>query len=347
MKKKYLIFSTDFKPHKGGIAEFVFNIANHLKKEDLIKEIITYTPQENEKFDYPVRITNLLNRKRKLGKRFGDSFFFTRKINTVIHKLFLHFFAYRDLKPILKEKSQIKVLICSYYTYDNGIFINMCRFLSIEYEILYHGLDVLLISKQLPKQFLKNSKSASRLIFNSKASRDLFLEKSNNLSVKTDVIYPLIDTKTILNEELYAKEELETKWNINFAGKHIISCIAALGKRKGVAIAVSAMAELVKKHPEYIFIVGGKGTEWEGFGISYIEASLFENVVIGGNHGGVVEAIDNEKSGYLIKFDTDDSVEKLYNILDDIIKRPNTTMAQYGKKYVIDNFDVRNFAGKF
>ena len=392
MKKKYLIFSTDFKPHKGGIAEFVFNIANYLKKEDKIKEIITYTPQENEKFDYPVRITNLLNRNRKLGKRFGDSFFLTRKINTVIHKLFLHILAYKDLKPILKEKSETKVLICSYYTYDNGIFINMCRFLNIEYEILYHGLDVLLISKQLQRQFLKNSKSASRLIFNSKASQDLFLEKSNNLSVPTEVIYPLIDTETILNTELYTKEYLETKWNINFLGKHIISCVAALGKRKGVSIAVSAMAELVKKYSNYLFIIGGKGPEkvnlerqvkelklennvfilglisdkekwsllnyseifvlpssgmkgieWEGFGISYIEASLFENIVIGGNHGGIVEAIDDKHSGYLIKFDTDNSVEKLHNKLEEIIKDDNKNMAKYGKKFVIENFDINRF----
>ncbi|MBN2894204.1 MAG: glycosyltransferase family 4 protein [Bacteroidales bacterium] len=396
MKKKYLIFSTDFKPHKGGIAEFVYNIANYLKKEDLINEIITYTPQENEKFDYPVRITNILNRKRKLGERLGDSFFLTRKLNTLIHKIFLHYLSYKDLKPILKNKAQIKVLVCSYYTYDNGIFINMCRILNIEYEILYHGLDVLLISKMLTKQFLKNSKHANRLIFNSKASRNLFIEKSNNLFVPTEVIYPLIDTKTILETETYSKDELETKWNINLANKHIISCVAALGKRKGVAIGVAAMAKLVEKYPDYIFIIGGKGpekvnlikqvkelklennvfilglisdkekwsllkyseifvlpssglkgVEWEGFGISYIEASLFENIVIGGDHGGIVEAIDDKKSGFLIKFDTEDNVEKLHIKLEEIIENDNKKISEYGRKYVIDNFDVDNFKGRF
>ncbi len=395
-KKKYLIFSTDFKPHKGGVAEFVFNIANYLKKENLFNGIITYTQQDGNFDDYSVRMTNLLNRKRKLGKRFGDSFFLTRKINTAVHKLYLHYLAYKDLKPILKEKHRTKVLICSYYTYDNGIFINMCRFLNIEYEILYHGLDVLLISRQLRKQFIKNSKNASRLIFNSKASRDLFLKKSNNLSVPAYVIYPYIDTKTILETDLYSKEELESKWNIPLKNKHIISCVAALGKRKGVHIAVSAMSKLKKDFPNYLLLIGGKGpekenlekqikdlklennvfllglisdkekysllkyseifvlpssglngTEWEGFGISYIEASLFNNIVIGGNHGGIIEAIDNKKSGYLIKFDEDNSSDVLYEKLKETAEKGDFSMAKYGKEYVIKNFDIRNFKNKF
>ena len=55
----------------------------------------------------------------------------------------------------------------------------------------------------------------------------------------------------------------------------------------------------------------------EGFGIVFLEASYYELPVIGSFSGGIVEAIVNNKTGFLIKPNNlDDLVEKilyLYN----------------------------------
>lgn len=268
--------------------------------------------------------------------------------------------------------------------------------LNIDYEILYHGLDILNLSKQLFGQFQRNSIKAKRLIFNSFATQSLFNSKLPDVRTQKQVIYPYIDTRKILNSELYSKHELAEKWGIELQNKYIISTVAALVKRKGISIAVSAMKKLVEHYPETVYIIGGKGpefdnlkkqieqlqlqnnvfllglisdkekwsllkysqifvlpssglkeTDWEGFGISYIEASLFENVVVGGKHGGIPEAVEENKSGYLIDFDKTGSDEKLYERLRFIIENDHTQMRQYGRKFVIENFDIKNFESKF
>ncbi len=392
--KKYLVYSNDFKPRKGGIAEFVYNISVFLNSNNQLEGVITTTPKENLQFDFPVLISNLKKAKRNLGQRFGDNFFLTRKINTLIHKIKLYYLAFKDLNKF--KKKNIRVLVCSYYTYDTGIWINVCRLLNIDYEILYHGLDILNLSKQLPRQFEKNSKNAKRLIFNSEATQSLFIKKLPDVKTQKQIIYPYIDTKKILNTDLYSKEQLAEKLRIDLDDKLIISTVAALVKRKGISIAVSAMKKVVDLYPDTIYIIGGKGpefenlkkqidklklqdnvfllglisdkekwsllkyskifvlpssglneTDWEGFGISYIEASLFENIVIGGKHGGIPEAVDDNKSGYLIDFDKKGSDIKLFEKICFIIENDHTQMLQYGKKFVIDNFDIINFEGKF
>ena len=392
--KKYLVYSNDFKPHKGGIAEFVYNISVFLNSKKQLEAVITTTPSENLQFDFPVLMSNLRKTNRNLGQRLGDNFFLTRKLNTLIHKIKLYYLAFKDLKSF--RKKNIRVLVCSYYTYDTGIWINVCKRLNIDYEILYHGLDILNLSKQLPRQFKKNSKNSKRLIFNSLATKNLFIKKLPDVKTQKQIIYPYIDTKKILQSELYSKEELAKKWNIDLQNKRIISTVAALVKRKGVSIAVNSMKKLVEHYPDTIYIIGGKGpefenlkkqveelglkdnvfllgiisdkekwallkyseifvlpssglneTDWEGFGISYIEASLFENVVIGGKHGGIPEAVDDNKSGYLIDFDKEGSDIKLFEKIRYIIENDHSHMRQYGKRFVIDNFDIKNFEGKF
>jgi phosphatidylinositol alpha-1,6-mannosyltransferase len=47
------------------------------------------------------------------------------------------------------------------------------------------------------------------------------------------------------------------------------------------------------------------GSEWEGFGIAFIEAALFGKPSIGGNNGGVADAIVQGKTGFLV--DTSDA----------------------------------------
>ncbi len=58
-----------------------------------------------------------------------------------------------------------------------------------------------------------------------------------------------------------------------------------------------------------------KNTDFEGFGISFIEASLSGNVVIGGNHGGVTEAVVDGETGFLFDFDEEASIGKAVAVI--------------------------------
>lgn len=84
--------------------------------------------------------------------------------------------------------------------------------------------------------------------------------------------------------------------------------------------------------------------DFEGFGISFIEASYFSTPVIGGSHGGVPEAIDNTKTGYVIDFDNPNSEGILTQKLEEILnnKELQNTLGLNGYNWVIQHFSSIN-----
>jgi phosphatidyl-myo-inositol dimannoside synthase len=91
------------------------------------------------------------------------------------------------------------------------------------------------------------------------------------------------------------------------------------------------------------------GTDFEGFGISFIEASLFGNVVIGGKQGGVKEAVRDSQTGFLFDFDREsawaEAVEKINELLADLKKIKEIQCN--GVNYVNVNFDWNKLIDQF
>jgi phosphatidyl-myo-inositol dimannoside synthase len=92
-----------------------------------------------------------------------------------------------------------------------------------------------------------------------------------------------------------------------------------------------------------------KNTDFEGFGISFIEASLFGNVVIGGNHGGVTEAVVDGETGFLFDFDEEASIGKAVAVIAACIDDPGRMekIKKAGIGYVKREFDWNAIVGKF
>jgi phosphatidyl-myo-inositol dimannoside synthase len=92
-----------------------------------------------------------------------------------------------------------------------------------------------------------------------------------------------------------------------------------------------------------------QGEDFEGFGISFIEAAFFGNVAIGGRSGGAVEAIQDRKTGFLIDTDTDEAIERLRQLLNDLLGAPERmkSIAECARQYVIDNFQASDLVDKF
>lgn len=89
--------------------------------------------------------------------------------------------------------------------------------------------------------------------------------------------------------------------------------------------------------------------DFEGFGISFIEASLFGNVVIGGTHGGVKEAVRHGHTGYLFDFDNKESIRLAVQTIDNCIKNPDliAQIKNQGIAFVRENYDWNNLIKKF
>ncbi len=88
-----------------------------------------------------------------------------------------------------------------------------------------------------------------------------------------------------------------------------------------------------------------EGSSVEGFGISFLEANLFGKPVIGGNSGGVPDAIIDGVTGFLVDpTNTQDIKEKMVRLLDDGALRD--AMGRAGQRRVLEELNSRRQAAK-
>jgi phosphatidylinositol alpha-1,6-mannosyltransferase len=79
-----------------------------------------------------------------------------------------------------------------------------------------------------------------------------------------------------------------------------------------------------------------KDTNTEGFGIVFLEANACGKPVIGGNAGGVPDAIKNRYNGFLVDSNNIDQIsEKVITLLKDknLNKRMGKDAIQWAKKF--------------
>jgi phosphatidylinositol alpha-1,6-mannosyltransferase len=95
-----------------------------------------------------------------------------------------------------------------------------------------------------------------------------------------------------------------------------------------------------------VFALTSRCTErWEGFGLVYLEAGYYGKPVVGGNEGGVPEAIAQGESGLLA--DPRDSLAVAATIAALLADRQlAATLGANGRKRVIDYFNARRMAAE-
>jgi glycosyltransferase involved in cell wall biosynthesis len=89
--------------------------------------------------------------------------------------------------------------------------------------------------------------------------------------------------------------------------------------------------------------------DFEGFGISCIEASFFGNVIIGGNHGGVKEAVLDQQTGFLFDFDDPASVDRAILGIRSCLENPELRekIRKQGMEYVRSTYDWNRLVDRF
>ena len=100
----------------------------------------------------------------------------------------------------------------------------------------------------------------------------------------------------------------------------------------------------------FLFLNHSAGhNDFEGFGISCIEASFFGNVIIGGRHGGVKEAIVDGETGFLFDFDDPLSIDKALDIIRKCIDDPElrNRIKKQGMEYVKAKYDWNKLINHF
>jgi len=93
-----------------------------------------------------------------------------------------------------------------------------------------------------------------------------------------------------------------------------------------------------------IFVMPSKcDRRWEGFGLVYLEAAYYGKPVIGGNEGGVPEAIAHQKNGLLV--DPRDS-KKIADSITSLLtnQEKSLAMGDNGRQRVINYFNAKRMA---
>lgn len=151
------------------------------------------------------------------------------------------------------------------------------------------------------------------------------------LSSRNDVVYVIAGEGAVADDLKRLAQELGVENKVVFTG------------------AVDAGTKRWLMQRQALFLMPNRllsNGDVEGFGIVFLEANLAGKPVIGGDSGGVPDAIDDGKSGFLVNPEDLDSIRGAVNkLLDD----PGTAacMGSYGRARVLANFSWDSRAENF
>lgn len=340
------VLTTDFKPMKGGVAEYLHQLWNNVARDHLVTVMSTVQCSEDT-WEHNYRLERLPPLpQRNLGVRFGDSVMPLRKLNTARYFAQLRQNARRTIDRIMKQAPS-----CEAYV---GIWDTAAHFwceelysAGIAYSLHAHGLDVVVpLYGRLPEWRRRDFWNAKAIYANSSATAELVRNKMGNCT-NIDVVHPGVGS--LPDSSATTLEAARLRSNLGLESKPVLLTLARLVRRKGVDLVLRCIPNLLLKYPDLHYLVAGEGpekdslqmlaralgigqhvhflgqtgeitkwalyemcdvfvmpnrlldgTDWEGFGIVFLEAALSGKPAIGGRNGGVPEAIEDGVTGLLV-----------------------------------------------
>ena len=321
---KTLLFTIDFPPNFGGVANYYREICEHLPSDKIV--VLTIRDDragENRKF-YKIYRKNLLT-KLAIWPKWLPSFWHLYKI-------------------IKKEK--IKTVLVGQVLPLGTVAMILSKIMKFNYIVLTHSFDILIAQKSkrkkcLLKKILKNAKNiTANSNFTKQKLVDLGIKKN-----KITIVYPCPYFKPPANEKI--KNDLIKKYNLE--NKKIILTIGRMVERKGADMVIKSIPKIKTEIKNIVYIIAGGNAYYkkdlvelskkfsvndriifmpnakdeeikalydlcdlfimpcrqinedvEGFGIVFLEANCFNKPVIGGKSGGAMEAIIDNETGLLV-----------------------------------------------
>jgi phosphatidylinositol alpha-1,6-mannosyltransferase len=341
MNNNILFFTNDYKPKSGGIAEYTYNIANNFSKND--KNVVVLAPKygsEDKTFDKEQDFTtfrytkiNLIFKliyilyKFKIEYIFNSAWYPCGFLTYFISKVFKIKFAiavhgrevmrnYDGFKSKIKSylKNKIQPIIfdnaglifaVSHFTKRKIIELNIKR---EKIHVINNGVDLNYFTKfqkfdhSYKSIKLKNKKillTISRIEERKGHDKVIAALKKFVLSKFPETIYLIAGSGPYLNDLKQIVKQKRLEKNIKFLG----------------FISEKEKIKLLKTCD--IFIMNSRKVKEsvEGFGIVFLEANACKKPVIGGNSGGIPDAISDGISGFLVNPYDEKDIGKKINIL--------------------------------
>ncbi len=348
---KTLLFTLEYPPFKGGIANYYGNLAKYWPISDELK-ILDNNKNELIKIE-----------KNGFMSWWPSVLAFKRK--------------YEKEKPDYILVGQILPLGTVVYFWS--------FFKPIKYGIFLHGMDFAYALKTPWKKFLACLilARADKIISANSYVASKVNEFDKNFESKTEVINPgVVSSAPIIKEE----ELVYLRNQYNLEGKTVLFSIGRLVKRKGVDRVIEAMRQLPEEDlANLVYFVAGEGVEekylrelvpfryakkiiflgkltedekwlwltlcdifimpardvagdYEGFGIVYLEANLCAKPVIAGDVGGVRDAVVDNYNGLLID---SEKVDEIINAIKKLATDPilRNILGKQGRARAVKDFN--------
>ncbi len=370
------LLSTDFKPAEGGVAEFAANLAEELWHQGALHEVITEKTQHQESA-YPVYSTRLHD---PLGEAHRLNAW--RKLNAHA-RLNLRLFQQ-------KQPGATVLITNVYEQRSLDFNVRLLQGFGIPYGLLFHGAELIRLTRDRGQSLRRMIAGAAFVVFNSRATQRLFgelgytrplqhvlypgshFERYPSLpkparqpgdSLRIVSICRLVERKG-LHVALKALAELPPelrgrfRWTIAGGGE----ARAALEQQ----VSESGLAGLVEfagrisEAEKYRLLAAGDlflmpnltlgGADFEGFGISFVEAAFYKNAIIGGRNGGVAEAVGTEEdAGILLDLEGAQDSPKITSVLERFARgeiNPRA-MGERAHAYVTRHYAMRPLVADF
>lgn len=365
-RKKIIVFSEDFPPVSGGVAQWAAGVAVGIHKQGHEIRVLTRYRKEflpkSDLYEFPISFIK--------GKRW---------------KQFRSLYCHQSIKSIYQQGYKPDLIIATTWNFARGI-INLARENRTKLITVVHGLEVTRKMPFIKKLWLKRTLHMSDLVIAvSQFTRDRIIENHSANGINISVIQNGVNISKF--DPQVDTSDLKKKFGIK--DEKIILTLARVIERKGHDKVIEALPRIKKQIPNTKYIIAGdwkedyfrklkalvtelqldqtviftgyispddvkyfynlcdvyimpsreleKEGDTEGFGITFLEANACEKPVIGGNSGGVGDAIVDGETGFLVNpLDTEEIAEKLMQLLSD--SELSQQMGKQGRRRIEKEF---------
>ncbi|MFH1233194.1 MAG: glycosyltransferase family 4 protein [Patescibacteria group bacterium] len=345
---KTLLFTLEYPPFYGGVANYYGNLIKHWPK-----------PSEIFVLDNK---SNLINNQLPILKWLS---------------------ALLKLWKIVKQEKIDYVLVGQILPLGIVAYL-ISKIIKIRYAVFLHGMDFTFAIQQQRKSWITRIilKNSDKIICANSYVASLVQKFYPKIKNKINVVNPGVELNNQLQNTNY--ELLKTKYNLE--NKIILLSVGRLVKRKGFLEVIVCLPEVLKKVPNLIYVILGSGPEinnlqakilelklddkiiiitnadnqerntwlnlcnvfimptkninndFEGFGIVYLEANLAGKPVIAGKSGGVGDAVVDGLNGLLVD---PENLDQITNAIIKLAKNPSLRqkLGEQGRQRALKDFN--------
>lgn len=308
---KTLLFTLEYPPFHGGVANYYGNLVKYWPKP---YDILVLNNNEGR----------LINNKLPLLKWLP---------------------AYFALRQKIKQKKIEQILVGQILPLGTVALV-FSKFYKTKYSIILHGLDLAYVLKRPRKKWLteKILRQADKIVCVNSYTAEIARQTFPDIRQKLTIVNPGVENRLTYNPQLIT--QLKEKYNLE--NKLILLSVGRLVKRKGFDLVIKSMPKVLAKALNLIYVILGDGEEidnlkfqitnfklekniiiisgatddernlwydlcdifimasrningdFEGFGLVYLEANLAGKSVIAGRSGGVGDAVIDGLNGLLV-----------------------------------------------